>query len=260
MRKDLANRVSIAAALTAIAGTGWKPATIFDIGVGLGTDGLYDVFPDARLVLVEPVSEAGPVMQEIAGRYPETVCELAAAGASDGQAEILVSPGITGSTMHTSALGQGDTRTVPTVTLDTLVERHGLRPPFLVKLDVEGHELEVLKGATRTLPETEVVVSEVSIWGGGYRPTIVDIVTVMKEHGLVLHDVANMGYRGIDDALLLLDLVFVRETSMIRSVKSAKTPEQAAAARQYKQEKMRRRLEEIAARQAAESGGGSSGS
>ena len=249
MRKDLATRVSMAAALATIARTGWKPATVFDVGVGLGTDGLYDAFPEARLVLVEPVAEAKPFLDDIAKRYPGTVCEVVAAGSSSGTAEIAVVPGITGSSLHRGNSNGVDMRLVPTDTLDAIAARHALRPPYLIKLDVEGHELEVLEGAAALLPDTDVVVSEVASWDTGHRPTVVDIINVMHGHGLVLHDVANLGYRGIDDAMMLLDLVFVRETSVIRRVKSAKTPEQAAAAREYEAAKLKRASERIAALQ-----------
>lgn len=41
------------------------------------------------------------------------------------------------------------TRLVHAITVDTIAERHG--PPDFIKCDVEGHEVEVFKGAHRTL-------------------------------------------------------------------------------------------------------------
>lgn len=40
-------------------------------------------------------------------------------------------------------------RTVPCVTINRLVDKHGI--PDLIKIDVEGHELEVIQGALVTL-------------------------------------------------------------------------------------------------------------
>lgn len=47
---------------------------------------------------------------------------------------------------------------VDTVRLDDLVERHGLRPPTMVKLDIEAGELAALRGAEATLRSARPVV------------------------------------------------------------------------------------------------------
>ena len=44
---------------------------------------------------------------------------------------------------------------MPTISLDDLLDRFG--PPSLVKIDVEGAEVEVLRGATRLLKEVRPV-------------------------------------------------------------------------------------------------------
>jgi FkbM family methyltransferase len=51
-------------------------------------------------------------------------------------------------------------RTVTTQTLDSCVETHGLDRVDVLKIDIEGHGAEALKGATRTLPKTRFVIFE----------------------------------------------------------------------------------------------------
>ena len=52
------------------------------------------------------------------------------------------------------------------MTLDDAVAEHGLRPA-VVKIDVEGGELDVLRGATRTLADAQpVLLVEVSEQSG----------------------------------------------------------------------------------------------
>jgi FkbM family methyltransferase len=52
-------------------------------------------------------------------------------------------------------------RTIPAVTLDSLLEE--FPPPSILKIDVEGHELQVLQGAKRVLAEARPTIwSEVS--------------------------------------------------------------------------------------------------
>ena len=59
-------------------------------------------------------------------------------------------------------LHQG-TAKVPAVTVDSLVRRFQLSPPFLLKLDIQGAELAALKGARETLKDTELVICEIDL-------------------------------------------------------------------------------------------------
>ncbi len=59
-------------------------------------------------------------------------------------------------------LHQG-TVTVPAVTLDSLAESLKLSGPFLLKLDVQGAEAEVLRGAREVLRHTHVVICEADL-------------------------------------------------------------------------------------------------
>jgi FkbM family methyltransferase len=52
----------------------------------------------------------------------------------------------------------GPTLEVPMVAIDDLVEAETIRPPSLVKIDVEGAELEVIEGMRRTLLKHRPVV------------------------------------------------------------------------------------------------------
>jgi hypothetical protein len=45
----------------------------------------------------------------------------------------------------------------------TLVAAHKLADPLLRKADVQGYELELLRGANATLPAIEVILPEVFI-------------------------------------------------------------------------------------------------
>ena len=53
--------------------------------------------------------------------------------------------------------------TVPVTTLDALASELDLKPPFLIKMDVQGAETKVLRGARHVLAETLAVISEADI-------------------------------------------------------------------------------------------------
>jgi hypothetical protein len=54
-------------------------------------------------------------------------------------------------------------RTLSAVTLDSIVSRRGFPPPDLIKIDVQGAELDVLRGATETLKSVNHVILELQV-------------------------------------------------------------------------------------------------
>jgi len=70
-------------------------------------------------------------------------------------------------------------------TLDEAVTSDSEGPVFL-KLDVQGYELEVLRGGNNLLSKTEVVVLECSLieYNTG-APLIADVISFMKDRGFL---------------------------------------------------------------------------
>lgn len=77
---------------------------------------------------------------------------------------------------------------VPATTLDTLKNELGLRPPFLLKLDVQGSEKNVLEGAADLLADTSVVVCETDI------DDFQDINSLLRKRDFLLFDVTTFHY------------------------------------------------------------------
>jgi FkbM family methyltransferase len=65
------------------------------------------------------------------------------------KAQMTFDPLVPGTASLDTGIAQGGDH--ETIELRTLDDEQGLRPPDFVKIDVEGFELEVLKGAGRTL-------------------------------------------------------------------------------------------------------------
>src|SRR5213595_176033 len=112
--------------------------------------------------------------------------------------------GSTGAHVVRHPAGRDDVKLVPATTLDELVgPRLGADDRLLLKLDVEGHELDVLAGAERVLPRVEVIISEVwffDIEEAGNR-TFVDYALALDRLGFVLYDIATLGARQRDGRL-----------------------------------------------------------
>jgi hypothetical protein len=99
-------------------------------------------------------------------------------------------------------------------TLDAITRRtHFERPDFL-KLDVQGYELEVLKGAEQVLDSVEAVMLEVNlieVYQGS--PPVHEVVAYMAARGFRVYDVCTFFRRPYDNALWQMDMIFVRATS-----------------------------------------------
>jgi FkbM family methyltransferase len=215
---------------------GFVPGAVFDVGFAYGTEELDNAF-SCPYILVDPVEESVPFMEAFVRRKPGSSWHLAAASSEPGTIDIAATPLISNSTIHVKGLPK---RTVPKVRLDDLPRPPG---PYLIKIDVEGHELEVLRGATAVLTDTEVVVVEVNFWSEDRphgRASVVDVINLMDRSGFVIFDFVDANYRGTDAALVQADLVFVKKTSAIRAVRDIRTPEQREANKLRKQARLER--------------------
>jgi FkbM family methyltransferase len=206
---------------------GLQPGTVFDVGVADGTPGLQESFPEARLVLIEPLEEYRPRLDEIC-RGRNACYFIAAAGEQPGEIALRVGRDRRKSSMVRQVL-KGDTaetRVVPVVTLDALCRELQLKPPYLLKIDAEGAEIRVLAGATATLPETAAAILEVTVCGGrNQSPELFEVLAYMKHAGFVVHDIIGAATHPATGGLQHVDLVFVQEDGPFRRTDAGRSAE-----------------------------------
>jgi FkbM family methyltransferase len=193
----------------------FTPRTIIDIGVAWGTPDLYEAFPDSKFYFVEPLKEFEPALKQLQSLY-DVEYILAAAGATTGELTL----NIHADPRQTSSLERDSVnrRVVPMMTLDQILAEYEVRGPVLLKIDTEGHELAVLKGATEIIAKVDLAILEtrlISYVDG--LPEFGDIVAYMTKNNFSLYDILDGGYRPLDCALEMVDLVFVRKDSPLRA-------------------------------------------
>jgi FkbM family methyltransferase len=199
--------------LMAMAKRGFAPRTVIDVGAFQGNWSrmIHEIWPASRLVMIEANQLNKSRLSEVAqSLHADLFFELM--GAEDGR------------TVQFNVMGTGSSVLSERSALPRTVETHRLRTldslltdltgPALLKIDAQGYELEILKGASRVLPAVEAVLLEVStIEINEGAPLLHDVVPFMKAAGFVVYDILEIHRRPLDKALNQVDMIFVREQS-----------------------------------------------
>ncbi|PYX63689.1 MAG: FkbM family methyltransferase [Acidobacteria bacterium] len=132
--------------------------TVWDIGANVGLFSFAAAALGSRVLAVEADVWLASLLHRSVLLNGAPVTVLAAA--------VAATPGI--SSLHfseegkssNSLLGAGPAQTVVTITLDWILEHYP--PPQVLKIDVEGMEYRVLKGAHKVLEHRPVILCEVT--------------------------------------------------------------------------------------------------
>jgi len=223
LRQEKPRRSTLAQFCAHLRSLGYTPRTVIDVGVADGTIELHEAFPDAHFLLIEPLEEFWPALEWLSSRYRARVA-IVAAGAKDGTATIL--HGRSREKMHGATLAEMEdpieraanvAREVPVRRLDSLAKEFALKGPILLKIDVQGVELEVIKGAEEILAQVDVIIMEVVFFSFNRRQPLVDeVIKFMSARGFFPYDFFGGYNRPLDGALAQLDVAFVKRNGMFR--------------------------------------------
>ncbi len=178
-----------------------RASVVMDVGANRGQflELALARFAPERAVCIEPLPEAFADLQARFGGHPAVSLYPCAAGAASGEVEMQVNRHDQASSVLPIRT-QGDLRftqrdltpvgaiVVPIRTLDDIAQECDLATIDLLKLDVQGYELEVLRGAERTLPKVHAILTEVSFYAlyeGGVL--FWDVHRFLEERGFALH-------------------------------------------------------------------------
>jgi hypothetical protein len=96
-------------------------------------------------------------------------------------------------------------------TLDALLAEHHWEPPFGLKVDTEGYEQDVIKGAAELLGQTQFVIAEVNVTKRFEKSySFAEFVGLMESHGLHLCDILDAQKRWATRELGFVDGLFRR--------------------------------------------------
>lgn len=192
--------------------------TIFDVGANVGQTALHYAreFPDAIIHCFEPEPEAFKRLKvNVAALEERCGMHKLALSRTSGSATLNVNPDTRlSSLVHRRP--EDKRVTVRTATLDDFCRWHKVEHIDLLKIDTEGHEIEVLEGARRMLAENRVGFVQVEtapLEGNGYFVGFNEILSWMEGDEEFRFELYGIYDQTIDftgrQALLFANLVFV---------------------------------------------------
>jgi FkbM family methyltransferase len=206
--------------LRQLAHRGYAPHLVIDAGANVGgwTEMASGIFANAEFHLVEPQRGCHEALARFAGpRFTVHHVAVSAPGVTEVQ---MIGGGArssgTGAFVTRALSTSPDASTYPATTLDALLAaRVSTTDRTLLKLDLEGHEIAALEGASRLLESVECIFTEARFFDVHHSGTPIfgDLVAFLRERRFDLYEIAALSGRRSDGRLRLGDFLFVRRDS-----------------------------------------------
>jgi len=209
--------VSLGAGLSVLKENGFAPGLVVDIGANRGNWSLdvARVFPSAAFILIDADPQNVPELQAVCRSLPQSSFHSTLLGAETRGDMRFFQMGTGSSVMPEVTSADRNEISLAMTTLDALIGDQ-ISSPALIKLDVQGYELEVLRGAPRCLKSAEVIILECAFleYNEG-APLFAEVVDFMRERGFLVYDFCG-AMRRSDGVLFQADVIFAREDSPLR--------------------------------------------
>jgi FkbM family methyltransferase len=214
-----------------------QPVTVFDVGANIGQSvhKYRAAMPAARIVSFEPLPQAYRELRVVADRDGNVIANAFALHASAGRREFLSNRG--GANQTSSFLPPAadidhsypghaflleKTLEVDTKTLDGYCQEQAIERIDVLKLDTQGTELDILRGAEQMLTRGAIQMAYVEIvFSQVYEgnPLYHDIAAFMESHGMDLFRIYYMNF-GVAGRHVGGDALFVERSLLKRYLDS----------------------------------------
>ncbi|MGZ5270249.1 MAG: FkbM family methyltransferase [Ramlibacter sp.] len=193
--------------------------TVIDVGANKGQFALAarGVLPDARLISFEPMAAACATYEKVLGQ--DRLARLVRAGIGEAEETLEINVSARDDSSSLLAIGNGQVEIYPgthkvgservrVARLSQLVDED-IEAPALLKIDVQGYELHVLKGCEEALPLCRFVYVECSyVELYEHQPLAGEVAGWLMERGYEPRGLFNATYR--NGCLVQADHLFER--------------------------------------------------
>jgi FkbM family methyltransferase len=182
--------------------------TIIDVGANEETIELRQVFPDLRHILFEPAFEFHDALRTNYANI-DYILVPAALSDQDGTGHLekrAICGGKISHAIMVDGAGEEPFETVPTMRLDSFMNDRNESKPYLLKLDVDGFEMPIMRGSEGVWDDVSCVIVEVTV------PSFAERMNFILSKEFRLFDIVDQCYKC--DMFWQADLVFIAEKFM----------------------------------------------
>ncbi len=204
---------------------GFEPEHIIDVGANHGTWTRKSLkyFPNAYYTLLEPQEWLKKSFQDLLENNDKINLLPVGAGKESGSFKFTIVDRDDSCTFRytdeEASLKGYEQLEIPIVTLNEVVKKENRPFPDLVKIDAEGLDIEVLKGASNLFGKTEVFMVEAGIGNKEFDNDLLSLVSFMDNKGYRLFEITDLNRPFKPNILWLVELVFIRKKGLIDSYK-----------------------------------------
>lgn len=201
----------------------FQPQHIVDVGANHGswTREALKHFPDAYYTLLEPQEWLKESFEDILETNPKIKFHPVGAGQKKGSFLFtIVDRDDSCSFRYTKeeALQSGFKQLeIPVITLNELLFESKIPSPDIIKIDAEGLDIEVLKGASNFFGKTEIFMVEAGVVNKSFDNSFLKLISFMDDKGYRLFEITDLNRPFEPRVLWLAELVFVRKNGFIDS-------------------------------------------
>lgn len=207
-----------------------EPWVIVDAGAHHGNvaEQILTRFPHATVYAFEPARETFATLKERERVRPGLRAVNAALGEENGHATIhvnresmttsLLTPSRRGMEFYGEWLDEVRSERVEVLRLDDWARANGVSAVHAMKIDVQGFEASLLRGAERLLRESVLAVYSEAQLIPEYEgaSTYSDIDTLLRSYGFGLHQIIDIHFKGNLHETACCDAIWIKQDALDR--------------------------------------------
>lgn len=199
---------------------GIQPKIIFDVGANYGQTAAYYSanFPDAQIYSFEPIQNSFTKLIENTTNLNNVKCFHTAFGEKETNVEISLfeeeqSQLNSLKNVNTNLDSNAPKETISVTTIDLFLESNNIETLDLLKIDTEGYEIEVLKGAKKSLQTGKInmMLCEVALSFANERNTqLSDLINYLKPYNFTLIGMYDTNINYLNQGLTYSNILLVK--------------------------------------------------